>query len=46
MIDYIEEQNLLANCAETGAYLRGRLDELKDKHEIIGDVRGMGLLRR
>ena len=23
VIDFIEEQNLLANCAETGAYLRG-----------------------
>ncbi len=45
VIDFIEEQNLLANCAETGAYLRGRLEELKDKHEIIGDVRGMGLLQ-
>jgi 4-aminobutyrate aminotransferase-like enzyme len=45
VIDFIEEQNLMANCAETGAYLRGRLEELKDKHEIIGDVRGMGLLQ-
>jgi 4-aminobutyrate aminotransferase len=45
VIDFIEDQNLLANCAETGAYLRGRLEELKDKHEIIGDVRGMGLLQ-
>jgi 4-aminobutyrate aminotransferase-like enzyme len=45
VIDYVEEQNLMANCAETGAYLRGKLEELKDKHEIIGDVRGMGLLQ-
>jgi 4-aminobutyrate aminotransferase-like enzyme len=26
-------------------YLHGRLEELKGKHEIIGDVRGMGLLQ-
>ena len=26
-----------------GDYLLGRLNELKDKHEIIGDVRGKGL---
>ncbi|HUI54169.1 MAG TPA: aspartate aminotransferase family protein [Bryobacteraceae bacterium] len=45
VIDYIEEQNLLANCTETGAYLSARLHELKEKHEIVGDVRGMGLLQ-
>jgi 4-aminobutyrate aminotransferase-like enzyme len=45
VIDFIEEQNLLANCTETGAYLRSRLEELKEKHEIIGDIRGMGLLQ-
>lgn len=45
VIDFIEEQNLLSNCTDTGAYLRGRLEELKDKHEIIGDVRGMGLMQ-
>jgi 4-aminobutyrate aminotransferase-like enzyme len=45
VIDFIEEQNLMQNCADTGAYLRGKLDELKDKHDIIGDVRGMGLMQ-
>src|ERR1039457_4818879 len=45
VIDYIEELNLPANCEETGAYLRSRLLELKEKHEIIGDVRGMGLMQ-
>jgi 4-aminobutyrate aminotransferase len=45
VIDFIEEQNLMRNCAETGAYLRGRLEELQRKHEIIGDVRGMGLMQ-
>jgi 4-aminobutyrate aminotransferase-like enzyme len=45
VLDFIEEQNLPANCEETGAYLRGHLEELKEKHEIIGDVRGMGLLQ-
>jgi 4-aminobutyrate aminotransferase-like enzyme len=44
VIDFIEEHRLLANCAETGAYLRDRLIELQAKHPIIGDVRGMGLL--
>jgi 4-aminobutyrate aminotransferase len=45
VIDYIDDQNLLANCTETGGYLRAGLEELQAKHRIIGDVRGMGLLQ-
>ncbi len=45
VVDFIEEHDLLTNCTETGGYLRSRLEELKDKHEIIGEVRGMGLLQ-
>jgi 4-aminobutyrate aminotransferase len=45
VLDFIEEQNLLANAAETGAYLRAGLEALKNKHALIGDVRGMGLLQ-
>jgi len=45
VIDFIEEQNLLANCTDTGAHLRAGLEDLKEKHELIGDVRGMGLLQ-
>src|SRR5580700_2789252 len=44
VIDYIEEENLLRNTEEVGAYLRGKLIDLQDKHKLIGDVRGMGLL--
>ena len=45
VIDYIEEQNLRVNAAEVGAYLRGKLLELQDKHSLIGEVRGMGLMQ-
>jgi 4-aminobutyrate aminotransferase-like enzyme len=45
VLDFIEEQDLLSNCAETGAYLRAGLEDLQEKHELIGDVRGMGLLQ-
>ncbi|MBI1789856.1 MAG: aminotransferase class III-fold pyridoxal phosphate-dependent enzyme, partial [Acidobacteria bacterium] len=45
VLDYIEEHNLRVNTAEVGAYLRERLIELQDKHPLIGDVRGMGLLQ-
>ncbi len=34
----------MINAAELGAYLRGKLDEMKDKYTLIGDVRGMGLI--
>jgi 4-aminobutyrate aminotransferase len=45
VIDYIEEMNLPANCEKIGAYLRSRLLELQERHEMVGDVRGMGLLQ-
>lgn len=44
VLEYVEEQNLRQNTEEVGGYLRGRLLDLKDKHALIGDVRGMGLL--
>ena len=44
VIEYIQDENLLSNAAETGGYLRGKLDELAEKHTLIGEVRGMGLL--
>lgn len=45
VIDYIDENNLRANVEHVGAHLRARLDEMKDKHPLIGDVRGMGLIQ-
>ncbi len=44
VLEYIEEQKILRNTEETGAYLKGRLLELREKHALIGEVRGMGLL--
>ena len=42
-IRIIEDENLVDNAARMGEYLLDRLNGLKDKHEIIGDVRGVGL---
>ena len=42
-IEVIESEDLVANSAETGKYLLESLQELKEKHQIIGDVRGLGL---
>ena len=40
----IEEENLLDNAAQQGDYFVARLRELQDKHPVLGDVRGKGLL--
>jgi 4-aminobutyrate aminotransferase-like enzyme len=45
VIDYIDENHLMINAAETGAYLRNKLEEMKAKFPLIGDVRGMGLMQ-
>ncbi len=39
----IEDENLLANTNAMGELLMDRLMELKDKHAVVGDVRGKGL---
>jgi taurine-pyruvate aminotransferase len=39
----LEDEALLDNCTEMGAYLMDKLEQLKAKHDIIGDVRGKGL---
>ncbi|WP_339947917.1 aminotransferase class III-fold pyridoxal phosphate-dependent enzyme [uncultured Albimonas sp.] len=41
----LEEENLLANTKERGAQLMARLEALKAKYPIVGDVRGMGLFQ-
>ncbi|MGA9771206.1 MAG: acetyl ornithine aminotransferase family protein [Blastocatellia bacterium] len=38
------ENGVMQNAAEIGSYMLDRLRELKDKHELIGDVRGLGLM--
>jgi 4-aminobutyrate aminotransferase len=44
-IQVIEEENLLENAYTVGTYFRGKLDQLKEKYTLIGDVRGMGLMQ-
>jgi 4-aminobutyrate aminotransferase-like enzyme len=45
VIKVIEDEDLKRNAAEVGSYFRQRLEELKEKHEVIGDVRGLGLMQ-
>jgi 4-aminobutyrate aminotransferase-like enzyme len=45
VIKVIEDEDLKRNAAEVGAYFRERLEGLKEKYPVIGDVRGMGLMQ-
>jgi len=44
-IDLIEEERLMDNAHEVGAHFRQGLEALRERHAVIGDVRGMGLLQ-
>ncbi|MEQ8651992.1 MAG: aminotransferase class III-fold pyridoxal phosphate-dependent enzyme [Kiloniellales bacterium] len=44
VIEEIEAQGLLAQTASIGAALKARLEALMQRHALIGDVRGKGLL--
>ena len=43
-LDVIDREKLLENSRVQGAHLMARLKELQQKHEEIGDVRGLGLM--
>jgi len=40
----IEEENLLQNINEVGAYLKAELENLVEKHDCVDAVRGQGLM--
>jgi len=40
----IEEENILENVQKVGAFMMKRLKEMKEEYEVIGDVRGKGLM--
>ncbi len=44
VIDVIKDERLLENATKQGNHALRRLDELKEKSEILGDVRGKGLM--
>lgn len=44
-IEIIERENLVRNAKERGEQLSGHLLEIKRKHKIVGDVRGVGLIQ-
>ena len=44
MLDVVRDEDLPARAARQGERLMGHLRELQSRHELIGDVRGIGLL--
>ncbi|MGR8946673.1 MAG: aspartate aminotransferase family protein [Gammaproteobacteria bacterium] len=43
VLDVMAEENLQANAAQVGGYIRRGLRELQQSHPMIGDIRGHGL---
>lgn len=43
VLDAFRDERLQQNAAETGAYLKGRLEALATRHPLIGAVHGLGL---
>jgi 4-aminobutyrate aminotransferase len=43
-IDYIQRHGLVEHAHELGAYALDRLRTLQQRHPLVGDVRGIGLL--
>ena len=43
-LEIIDEENIQQNALEVGTHLKDALLELQDKHDIIGEVRGLGLM--
>jgi 4-aminobutyrate aminotransferase len=44
-IRFIEDNNLVKNAATVGRHLGERLAQLKEKHRLVGDARGLGLMQ-
>jgi 4-aminobutyrate aminotransferase len=44
-LQVIEDDHLATNARVVGGYLREKLDALAEKHPLVGDVRGMGLMQ-
>lgn len=45
VLKYIQEHDLMQNAKERGQQLYDGLAELQKKHPVIGDIRGIGLMR-
>lgn len=44
VLNVIEHEQLMSNALQTGSYFRERLEQLAKRHEMLGELRGSGLL--
>lgn len=44
VLDVLKSEKLADNAAKVGGYMLDRLREMAEEHELIGDVRGKGLM--
>jgi alanine-glyoxylate transaminase/(R)-3-amino-2-methylpropionate-pyruvate transaminase len=43
-LEVIDAENIQQNAKTVGGHMKNRFKELQEKHKLIGDVRGMGLM--
>ena len=43
VLDVLEDERLMDHAADLGRYIRAGFEDLAKRHEIIGDVRGVGM---
>lgn len=44
-IDVLQSEKLVERAAQLGEHMNKRLNEMKEKYELIGDVRGLGMMQ-
>lgn len=44
MLEFIEKEEILKKVNDDALFVRKQLDQMKERHELIGDIRGIGLL--
>ncbi len=44
VIEIIKEENYLEKAAKLGSLLKKKMEELKEDHKIVGEVRGQGMM--
>ncbi|MBU2487922.1 MAG: acetylornithine transaminase [Proteobacteria bacterium] len=44
VVNTLDEQGVLAQCRQTGEYLKGRLKEIAVQRPVVKEVRGLGLM--